>query len=84
MKPSLWLPSVELSMQEEHIMKRIRKARLFVFLRHHRHELLDEPFRAANWRRSTGQVNEGNHLLPRRNWHWRSFCKPTPAFPMTK
>jgi hypothetical protein len=40
MKPSLWLPSVELSMQEEHIMKRIRKAKLFIFLRQYRHELL--------------------------------------------
>src|SRR5258706_11458156 len=44
MKPSLWQPPVELSVQEAHIMKRIRKAKLFVFLRQHRHELLDEAF----------------------------------------
>jgi hypothetical protein len=44
MQPSLWQPPVELSMQEEQIVKRIRKAKLFVFLRHHRHELLDETF----------------------------------------
>jgi hypothetical protein len=44
MKPSLWQPSVELSTQEEQIMKRIRKAKLFAFLRQHRHELLDEAF----------------------------------------
>src|SRR5438034_2148966 len=42
MQPSLWQPPVELSMQEEQIVKRIRKAKLFVFLRYHRHELLDE------------------------------------------
>src|SRR5260221_7455700 len=44
MKPSLWEPPVELSVQEAHIMKRIRKANLFAFLRQHRHELLDEAF----------------------------------------
>jgi transposase len=31
-------------MQEEQILKRIRKAKLFIFLRQHRHELLDEQF----------------------------------------
>lgn len=44
MRPSLWQPPVELSMQEEQIMKRIRKAKLFVFLRQLRHELFDEAF----------------------------------------
>ena len=42
MQPSAWQPPVELSEQEEQIVKRIRKAKLFVFLRQHRHELLDE------------------------------------------
>ena len=46
MQPPLWQPSVELSKQEERIMKRIRKAKLFVFLRQHRHELLDEAFQS--------------------------------------
>jgi hypothetical protein len=44
MQPLLWHPSVELSVQEEQIVKRIRKARLFVFLRQHRHELFNEAF----------------------------------------
>src|SRR6266704_2423367 len=44
MQPSLWQPPVELSEQEEQIVKKIRKAKLFVFLRQHRHELLDEAF----------------------------------------
>ena len=44
MQPSLWRPPVELSEQEEQIVKRIRRAKLFVFLRRHRHELLDEAF----------------------------------------
>ncbi|GHO80140.1 IS1182 family transposase [Ktedonobacter sp. SOSP1-85] len=44
MQPSSWQPPIELSEQEEQIVKRIRKAKLFVFLRQHRHELLDEAF----------------------------------------
>jgi len=44
MQPSPWQPPVELSAQEEQIVKKIRKAKLFVFLRQHRHELLDEAF----------------------------------------
>ena len=44
MQPVLWQPPVELSAQEEQIMKRIRKAKLFVFLRQQRHKLLDEAF----------------------------------------
>ncbi len=44
MQPAIWKPPVPLSPQEEHIVKKIRKAKLFVFLRHHRHELFDETF----------------------------------------
>jgi transposase len=44
MRPALWQPAVELSEQEEQIVKQIRRAKLFVFLRHHRHELLDEVY----------------------------------------
>src|SRR5260370_33154369 len=39
MQPAMWKPSVALSPQEEQIVKKIRKAKLFVFLRQHRHEL---------------------------------------------
>src|SRR5438105_10622086 len=44
MQPSPWQPPVELSEQEEQVVKRIRKAKLFVFLRKHRHELFNEAF----------------------------------------
>jgi len=44
MRPSFWSPPVELSAQEEQMVEQIRRAKLFVFLRHHRHELLDEEF----------------------------------------
>jgi Transposase DDE domain/Transposase domain (DUF772) len=44
MQPPLWKPPVELSKQEEQIVKKIRKAKLFVFLREQRHELFNEAF----------------------------------------
>ncbi len=44
MRPSLWQPPIELSTAEQAIIKRIRRAKLFVFLREHRHELFDEAF----------------------------------------
>ncbi len=44
MQPPLWKPPVELTKQEEQIVKKIRKAKLFVFLREHRHELFNEAF----------------------------------------
>src|SRR5215475_13456352 len=44
MRPPLWHPPIELSMAERTIIKRIRRAKLFVFLRHHRHELFTDAF----------------------------------------
>src|SRR5438034_19272 len=44
MQPPPWHPPVELSQQEEKIVKKIKKAKLFVFLRQHQHELFDEGF----------------------------------------
>jgi len=44
MQPPPWQPPVALSEQEEQIMKKVRKAKLFVFLRQHRHELFNEAF----------------------------------------
>jgi transposase len=44
MQPPIWKPPVELSKQEEQIVKKIRKAKLFVFLRQQRHELFNEAF----------------------------------------
>ena len=44
MRPSLWHPPVELSTAEHAIIKRIRRAKLFVFLRQHRHTLFADPF----------------------------------------
>src|SRR5712692_5349097 len=44
MQPLLWQPPIEQSRTEQTIMKRIKRAKLFVFLREHRHELFNQPF----------------------------------------
>jgi Transposase domain (DUF772) len=44
MQPLGWHPPVAFSIQEEQVVRRIRKAKLFVFLRRHRHEVFDKAF----------------------------------------
>lgn len=44
MRPSFWHPPVEPSSLEQMIILRIKRAKLFVFLRSHRHELFDDTF----------------------------------------
>jgi transposase len=44
MRPVYWHPPIELSAAEQLIIKRIRRGKLFVFLRQHRHEIFDEAF----------------------------------------
>lgn len=44
MRPALWNPPVEPSLAESTIIKRVRRAKLFVFLRLHRHELFNETY----------------------------------------
>lgn len=46
MRPPAWQPSVSLSLAEATVVRRIRRAKLFVFLRQHRHELFDDAFQA--------------------------------------
>ncbi len=44
MRPFLWQPPIELSQTEQVIMKRVKRAKLFVFLREHRHEVFNTAF----------------------------------------
>lgn len=44
MRPAPWHPPVPLSPPEQAIVERIRRAKLFVFLRERRHELFAAPF----------------------------------------
>src|SRR5882724_5203503 len=45
-RPVVWRPPVEPSPAEQAVIKAVRRAKLFVFLRQHRHELLDEEFQS--------------------------------------
>jgi hypothetical protein len=44
MRPPYWHPPVEPSPMEQTIITRIKRAKLFVFLRYHRHELFHDAF----------------------------------------
>jgi transposase len=45
-RPVVWRPPAEPSPAERAVIKAVRRAKLFVFLRLHRHELFDEGFQA--------------------------------------
>jgi Transposase DDE domain/Transposase domain (DUF772) len=45
-RPGVWQPPVACSRLEREVIKRIKRAKLFVWLREHRHELLDADFQA--------------------------------------
>ncbi len=44
MRPPAWRPPVEPSPEEQVVLRGIKRAKLFVFLRKHRHELFSEEF----------------------------------------
>jgi len=44
MRPSTWQPPVETSAAEDKITKRIKRAKLFLFLRRHRHQIFTSEF----------------------------------------
>src|SRR6266508_1969528 len=45
-RPGVWQPPVACSRLEREVIKRIKRAKLFIWLREHRHELFDEGFQA--------------------------------------
>ena len=46
MRPVVWRPPAEPSPAEQAVIKVVRRGKLFVFLRLHRHELFSEEFQA--------------------------------------
>ena len=46
MRPGVWQPPVACSRLEREVIKRVKRARLFVWLREHRHELFDAGFQS--------------------------------------
>jgi hypothetical protein len=43
-RPPIWHPPIEPAPEEETVMRLIKRAKLFLFLREHRHEIFDEAF----------------------------------------
>ena len=78
MQPTLWQPPLDPSPTEQAIIKRIRRAKLFVFLREHRQDIFNAAFQeelSSLYRDS----KRGQPPIPRRNWRLRRCCKPIPA-----
>lgn len=46
MRPKWWQPAIEPTVEEQRVLKRIKRAKLFVFLRVWRHRIFDEGFQA--------------------------------------
>ena len=46
MRPPNWHPPIELSPDEVQIIAHIKKAKLFIFLRHQRHHLFNDEFQS--------------------------------------
>ena len=44
MRPTVWIPPVDLTPAEHSVVRRIRRAKLFVFLRHQRHAIFTTEF----------------------------------------
>src|SRR6266540_3571852 len=89
MRPPLWQPPVDLSPTEQTIMKRIKRAKLFVFLRQHRHTLFDAAFQdelATIYQAYTG-VSDDELLeatLMDRRWQLVLDCLDTETAPFSK
>ena len=60
---TIWTPAVALSSVEERIVARCKKAKLYVFLRQHRHKLFDEGFQRELMAMSP-QRRRGDEPLP--------------------
>jgi len=67
MRPPFWHPPITCSPAEQAIITHIKRAKLFVFLRDHRHEFFDDAFRGANWRRFMPPVAVGTLPFRQRN-----------------
>ena len=83
MRPSAWHPPVEPSSLEQNIILRIKRAKLFLFLRHHRHELFDDAFQEELATLYAPSLR-GNLPFRQHNWPWRPFCKHTQVSRMMK
>ncbi len=63
MRPPLWHPPIALLPVEQTILKRIRRATLFVFLRQHRHTVLSDTVQKA-WATLYKEQPQGQPPVP--------------------
>lgn len=77
MRPQRWQPPVALSGEETAIVRRIHRAKLFVFLREQRHHLFTPDFQDELARVPYADKPKGHPPIPPANWRWRRSCKPT-------
>ncbi len=84
MRPQQWQPPVALSPEETAIVRRVHRAKLFVFLREERHVLFSAAFQEELARRSMPTRPKGIRRFRPPNWRWRRSCKPTRASPMMR
>jgi hypothetical protein len=83
MRPRIWRPPIDPTPTEQVVIKRIKRAKLFVFLRQRRHEIFTEDFQeelGAIYRQSP----LGRPPIPQRNWLWPPYCRLSRASRMTK
>ena len=64
MRPRLWQPAIPLSPQEAAIVRRIQRAKLFVFLRQQRHELFSPAFQEEMARALYADAPKGQPPIP--------------------
>jgi hypothetical protein len=79
----VWQPPVACSRLEREVIKRIKRAKLFIWLREHRHELFDEGLQAE----LAGMYQDkpvGQPPVPPAQLGLRRRCRPTPAPPTTR
>lgn len=80
MQPVTGFP-IERNQQEEHSVKSMRKAKLYIFVRKPRHAWFAEAFRAVNWHVCIAKQNEDNHPSPRRSWRLSLILCLSPLSP---
>lgn len=78
MRPAIWAPPVEPTPEERVVMRLVKRAKLFVFLREHRHEIFHEGFQEE-----LGAIYHDS-VLGRPGSPWQPSCRPTPASPTTR
>ena len=80
MRPLMWITPVEPSPAEQAVIKAVRRAKLFVFLLQHRHELFDEQFQAELTEIYVDSP-KGQPPGRRPGWRWPRSCRliPEPA-----